>query len=132
MKRKQTIRTRFLNFLKRYFNPLTRRIAHSACGPFAIVRHIGRRSGKTYETPIVVVPANGGFVFELTYGPEVDWYKNVQAAGGCTLILHGRDYVINKIEPLDTEIGRAAFPLPAQLLLRALKRKHFFKMMAQH
>lgn len=131
MKRTQTIRARFLNFLKRYFNPLTRRIARTSHGPFAIVRHIGRRSGRQYETPIIVQPATDGFIFELTYGPEVDWYKNMQASGGCTLIWHGRDYVIRKIEPLDTAIGRRAFPLPARLFLRALRRRHYFKMMSQ-
>src|SRR5579859_4030060 len=96
----QQIRHRFLTFLKERFNPLTRRlIAKSRRGPFAIVRHTGRRSGRTYETPIIVEPVKDGFVFELTYGPDVDWYKNVQAAGGCTVRWHGKDYVINKIEP---------------------------------
>jgi deazaflavin-dependent oxidoreductase (nitroreductase family) len=132
MSLQQQIRHRFLTFLKNRFNPLTRRlIAQSSRGPFAIVHHIGRRSGKTYETPIVVEPVDDGFVVELTYGPDVDWYKNVQAAGSCTLHWHGKDYVINKIEPLDAAIGRAAFPLLAQLLLRILRRKHFFKMVAQ-
>jgi deazaflavin-dependent oxidoreductase (nitroreductase family) len=131
MNRKRTIRSRFLNFLKHYFNPLTRRIAHSSHGPFAIVRHVGRRSGKTYETPIIVEPANDSFVFELTYGPEVDWYKNLLAAGGCTLLWHGQDYVINKIEPLDTQIGRQAFPRPARLFLRLTRRRYFFRMLTQ-
>jgi deazaflavin-dependent oxidoreductase (nitroreductase family) len=128
MKPKQQIRTRFLNFLKRYFNPLTRRIAYSSFGPFAVVRHVGRRSGKQYETPIIVQPADDGFVFELTYGPDVDWYKNILAAGGCSILWHGQTYMINKIEPLDTETGRATFPLPERLILRVLKRRHFMKM----
>jgi len=126
------IRNRFLRFLKNNFNPLTRRIAHSSHGPFSIVRHVGRRSGKTYETPIIVAPASDGFVFELTYGPEVDWYKNVMAAGGCTLFWHGKDYVIDKIEPLDTAAGRAAFPQPFRVALRLFGKKHFLKMVAQH
>jgi len=132
MKVGQGIRRRFLTFLRNYFNPLTRKIAHSSRGPFAIVRHVGRRSGKTYETPIIVGRADDGFVFELTYGPDVDWYKNLQAAGGGNLVWHGKDYTINKIEPLDTETGRAAFPVPAQLILRLVGKKHFFKMVAQH
>ena len=128
MKPKQPIRTRFLNFLRRYFNPLTLRIARGSSGPFALVRHVGRRSGKQYETPIIVQPSEDGFVFELTYGPEVDWYQNVLAAGGCILRWHGEDYVIDKIEPLDTETGLSLFPLPARLLLRATRRQHFLKM----
>ena len=73
MTSKGTIRLRFLKFLNRRFNPLTRKIARGSFGPFAIVRHIGRRSGKPYETPIIVQPYEDGFVFELTYGPDVDW-----------------------------------------------------------
>ncbi len=129
MKLKQQIRAHFLSFLKRYFNPLTRGIAHSSFGPFALVRHVGRRSGKQYETPIIVQPVDDGFVFELTYGPDVDWYKNIQAAESFILRWHGKDYVIDKLEPLDTQVGMAAFPLPARLILRAIRRQHFLKML---
>jgi deazaflavin-dependent oxidoreductase (nitroreductase family) len=132
MKLKQQIRDRFLIFLKYNFNPLTRRLAQTSFGPFAIIRHVGRRSGKQYKTPIIVGPADDGFVIELTYGPDVDWYKNVLAAGGCTVVWHGKDYVINKLEPLDTDTGRAAFPLAARLILRVIRKQHFVKMTAQH
>ncbi len=130
---KEQIRHRFLTFLKNHFNPLSRKlIARSTRGPFAIVRHIGRRSGRTYETPIIVEPVDDGFVFELTYGPDVDWYKNVQAAGGCTLRWHGKDYAIDRIEPLGADIGRATFPQPVRLIMRLINKQHFFKMVAQH
>jgi deazaflavin-dependent oxidoreductase (nitroreductase family) len=127
----QDLRKGLLLVLKYTLNPLTRRIARSSFGPFSLVRHVGRRSGKVYETPIIVSPVADGFVIELTYGPEVDWHKNVLAAGGCTLVWHGKEYVIDKIEPLDTEIGRAAFPPSQQLILRLLGRKHFEKMKFQ-
>jgi deazaflavin-dependent oxidoreductase (nitroreductase family) len=117
--------------LKYILNPLTRRLARSSFGPFTIVRHVGRRSGKLYETPIIVSPVEDGFVIELTYGYDVDWLKNVLAAGGCTLVWHGKEYVIDKTEPVDTETGRAAFPPPQQLFLRILGRKHFEKMRFQ-
>jgi len=119
------IRKSLLVALKYTLNPLTRRLARSPFGPFTIVRHVGRRSGKTYETPIIVSPVRDGFVAELTYGPAVDWHKNVLAAGGCTLIRHGREFAIDKIEPLDAPAGLAAFPLPQRLVLRLLGRTHF-------
>lgn len=131
MNLQQKIRHAFLAFLKHYFNPLTKRLARTSFGPFAIIQHSGRRSGKQYETPIILGHAGADFVAELTYGPDVDWYKNVEAAGGCTVILHGKTYVINKLEPMDAETGRAAFPLPAQLILRAIRRQHFVKMKIQ-
>lgn len=127
----QQLRNGLLNFLKHTLNPVTRRLARTRFGPVAIVRHVGRRSGKPYETPIIVSPVEDGFVIELTYGHDVDWHKNVLAAGGCTVIWHGKEYVIDKIEPLDTETGRAAFPLPQQLILRVLGRQHFEKMKFQ-
>lgn len=131
MSLQQQIRHQFLVFLKRYFNPLTRRMAHSRFGPFAIIQHVGRRSGKPYETPIIVRPADDGFVMELTYGPTVDWYKNVQAAGGCTVLWRGNAYAINGIEALDPEAGIAAFSLWQRLVLRALHRQDFFKLLLQ-
>ena len=131
MRLKQQLRNGLLIFLKYTLNPLTRRLARSSFGPFTIVRHVGRRSGKLYETPIIVSPVKDGFVIELTYGYDVDWHKNVLAAGGCTLIWHGKEYVIDKIEPLDAETGRATFPPPQRQILRILGRKHFEKMKFQ-
>jgi len=128
MSNSQEIRRRFLTFLKKYFNPLTLKMARSSHGPFAIVRHVGRKSGCQYETPIIVQPAGSDFVFELTYGAEVDWYKNVRAAGKCILFWHGKDYRIDEIETLEAGSGRAAFPLPERLVIRALGLKQFFKM----
>jgi deazaflavin-dependent oxidoreductase (nitroreductase family) len=129
MKLQQHFRRGFLIMLKYTLNRVTRRLARSSFGPFAIVRHVGRRSGKVYETPIIVAPVNDGFVIELTYGHDVDWHKNVVAAGGCTLIWHGQDYLIDTIAPLDTEPGRAAFTPFQQQILRLLRRTHFEKMM---
>ena len=129
---KQRIHSGWRSLLKYTLNPLTRRIAMTRRGPFAIVRHVGRRSGKQYETPIIIAPAGDAIVIELTYGPEVDWYQNVLAAKGCTILWHGKEYPINKIEPMEAETGRAAFPLPARLILRLLGRKHFVKLGVQH
>jgi deazaflavin-dependent oxidoreductase (nitroreductase family) len=131
MNLQQRLRSGWLTLLKYTLNPLTRRLARSSFGPFAIVRHVGRRSGKHYETPIIVSRAEDGFVIELTYGPDVDWHKNVLAAGGCKVIWHGNEYAIDKVEPLDAETGRAAFPPPQRLILRVLGRRHFEKMKTQ-
>ena len=132
MKLQQHLRHGLLIVLKYTLNPLTRRLARSSFGPFSLVRHIGRRSGKLYETPIVVAPVRDGFVIELTYGPDVDWHKNVVAAGGCTVVWHGKEYVIDTIEPVDTQTGRAAFSPRQQLILRLLRRKHFEQLKIQH
>jgi deazaflavin-dependent oxidoreductase (nitroreductase family) len=121
----QQLRKSFFRVLKHTLNPLTRRLARSSFGPFSVVQHVGRRSGKRYETPIIVAPITGGFVIELTYGPDVDWHKNVLAAGGCTLLWRGKQYAINEIEQVDAETGLSAFPMSQQLILRLSGRKHF-------
>jgi hypothetical protein len=124
----QHLRAGFLFILKHTLNPLTIRLAKSTVGPFSLVRHVGRKSGKVYETPIIVSPVADGFVDELTYGPDVDWHRNVLAAGTFTLVWHGKEYVINKIEPMDAATGRAAFPIPQRWVLQLLGRTDFEKL----
>lgn len=119
------LRRGWLTILKHTLNPVTRRLARSSIGPFSLIRHVGRRSGNAYETPIIVAPVRGGFMIELTYGPDVDWHKNVIAAGGGTIIHRGQAFVFNHVAPVDTATGLAAFPLSQRLTLRLLRRTHF-------
>jgi deazaflavin-dependent oxidoreductase (nitroreductase family) len=121
----------FHAFLKRFFNPLIRRFAGKSRTPFAIVYHVGRRSGKTYETPIIVMPLYGGFVVTLTYGPNVDWYKNIQAAGHFTLLWHNQEYHIASLQPLDTQMALAAFSQPFRFILKLRNERHFLKAIVQ-
>ncbi len=104
------------------------RIARSAFGPFAIVRHVGRRSGKTYETPVIVFPFAGGFMLALTYGPEVDWYRNVTAAGRCVVIWHRREYPIERIEPMMLSEAEPFLRQPYRAILGFVQTTHFVKM----
>jgi deazaflavin-dependent oxidoreductase (nitroreductase family) len=57
---------------------------------FGVVVHRGRKSGRTYRTPVNVFAAPGGYTIALTYGTNSDWLRNVVAAGGCELITRGR------------------------------------------
>jgi len=106
-------------------NPLTIRAAKAGRGPFSLVKHVGRKTGKPYETPIIVAPVEGGFVVELTYGDEVAWYRNSVAANGCVLVVDGIDHVIDGIEPITTEAGLAAYPPSRRGILKLLRRRHF-------
>ncbi|MEP6479892.1 MAG: nitroreductase family deazaflavin-dependent oxidoreductase [Rhodoglobus sp.] len=117
----------FGTVLKHTLNRLTKRIAMGRSGPFAIVRHVGRKSGTSYETPLIVQPTEGGLVIELTYGANVDWYRNVRAAGRCGIRYHGVEYAITGFEELDAATGIAAFTPGQQRILRLLRRSHFVK-----
>jgi deazaflavin-dependent oxidoreductase (nitroreductase family) len=58
---------------------------------FGLVRHRGRRSGRTYRTPVFIFAAPpDGYVVALVYGPDTDWVRNVQDAGGCDVRVRGR------------------------------------------
>lgn len=57
--------------------------------PLAVVVHRGRRSGRTYRTPLLAFSRGRTLVIALTYG-ETDWSRNVLAAGGGQLIRRGQ------------------------------------------
>ena len=119
-------RDRIRTFNKYVTNPLLRRFANGSRGPFAIIRHVGRRSGKPYETVIWVWQTREGFVIALTYGPNVDWYRNMLAAGGGTVFWHGRLYTVGKPEPIDAETSLPAFPAPFRLIFRTFGKQEEF------
>jgi deazaflavin-dependent oxidoreductase (nitroreductase family) len=76
-------------------NRLTRHIAPWAPG-FGLVVHRGRRSGRTYETPVNVFPTATGVRIALTYGKDSEWVKNVLAAGGCTVRTRRRELALTR------------------------------------
>ena len=124
MARRNT-RSRFLWLLNNTLNRVTSRIARSGHGPFSLIRHIGRKTGRIYETPVILAKAPEGFIAELTYGKDVNWYRNVIAAGGCAVVHHRVEYRITHIEPCSAERGRSAYPAPFNLILKAAGRNEF-------
>jgi deazaflavin-dependent oxidoreductase (nitroreductase family) len=121
------ISNRIRTFNKYITNPLLRRFANASRGPFAVIRHVGRRSGKSYETTIMVWPLGDDFVIALTYGPKVDWYRNLLAAGHATLLWHGREYAVEKPEPIDGKTALPAFSSSARMMLRLSGVQHFVR-----
>jgi len=119
---------RIRTFNKHVTNPLLGRFAHSMHGPVAIIRHVGRRSGKPYETPVFAFPVNGGFVLALTYGKDVDWYRNVMAAQRCDVIWHGKKYSIERIEPMELQAARPLLPQPFRTIFRLVRAMPFARM----
>jgi deazaflavin-dependent oxidoreductase (nitroreductase family) len=117
-------RVRILN--KHVTNRVLRRFANCSRGPFAIIGHVGRRSGKPYETVIWVWPTREGFVIALTYGSRVDWYRNLLAAGGGTIFWHRRLYAVGKPEPIDADTALPAFPAPFRLIFRTFGKQEEF------
>jgi deazaflavin-dependent oxidoreductase (nitroreductase family) len=115
----------FFWLLDHTINPVALRAARSGRGPFSLVRHVGRKTGTTYETPLIVATVPDGFIAELTYGPKVSWYRNVVAAGRCVLIVDGVEHEIDAITEYSTQDGLAAFGYPRALVLKLLRRREF-------
>lgn len=118
-------RIRYFN--KHFLNRLLIRFAGSRRHPFAIVRHVGRRSGKSYETPIIVEPMGQSLLITLTYGPGVDWYRNLLAAGHGTLLWQGKTLTIEGFENVDRTTALAVFPPFKRAILRLLKVQDFVR-----
>lgn len=121
----RTARERFFWLLKHTVNPVAARMARTRYGPFSLVRHVGRKSGRVYETPLILARAREGFVAELTYGENVDWYRNAVAGGECIVVHHGREFPVTGIETCTAERGRDAYPPPFRWILKATGRNQF-------
>jgi deazaflavin-dependent oxidoreductase (nitroreductase family) len=117
---------RLRTFNKHVTNRLLRRFANSSRGPFAVINHVGRRSGKSYETVIWIWPTREGFVIALTYGPQVDWLRNLLAAGGGTVFWHKKLYTVGKPEPIDAQTALLAFPAPFRLIFQTFGKQMQF------
>jgi deazaflavin-dependent oxidoreductase (nitroreductase family) len=96
-------------------NRITRHVAPWMPG-FGLVVHRGRRSGREYQTPVNVFPADDGFVIALTYGADTDWVKNVQAAGGCELRTRGRVLRVGSPRVYHDETRHGIRPLEREML----------------
>ena len=120
-------RLRFISpFTKRIVNPITRRFADRLPG-FALVEHVGRKSGRTFRTPLNVFRRGDRYVFALTYGSQVDWVRNVMAAGGCTMRTRGR--TVRLVEPeLIVDPARSLVPLPVRVFGRFLRLSEFLRL----
>lgn len=118
------VKRAFFWVLGHTLNPIALRAARSGRG-FSLVRHVGRKTGRTYETPLILAAVKDGFVAELTYGTKVAWYRNVVAAGRCVVVFKRVDYEIDGVEPYPAAMGRRAFGFPGVIILGLLRRHEF-------
>ena len=128
---KQILLDRIRVFNKHVTNKLMIHIAGRKFGHFAILSHTGRNSGTLYRIPIVAESIEGGFVVALTYGKQVDWYKNVKAKGGCSIYWKKKDYDLTNPEFIDREIALATFPALFRSLLKVAGIEYFLKLEVQ-
>jgi deazaflavin-dependent oxidoreductase (nitroreductase family) len=113
-------------FNVRVTNKVTRPFAGRLPG-FGVVRHVGRRSGKAYETPVNLFRDGDRYVVALTYGAGSEWVKNVLAAGGCEVRTRGSTVeVTDPVVFRDPE--RKAVSAPARWALGGLDVTEFLSL----
>ncbi len=95
-------------------NPRVMRSAGSKEAPTAVIRHVGRTSGRAYETPVDVIVTEDGFLIALPYGTRADWVRNVMAAGSATIVHRGEDIAVRA--PSITATSDVAHLLPGRTL----------------
>jgi len=107
----------FKRFLKRY-NDMTRNISGTQRSSWGLLTHVGRRSGRTYQTSLGTHPYRDGLLLPLGYGTQTDWYRNVMAAGTCTLAWKGRTYHLERPEVISGPDAMRAWPIRDRILLQ--------------
>lgn len=72
--------------------------------PMVLIRHVGRKSGKEYVTPLVYLPDDGDddsiYIFASKAGAPVhpEWYRNLVAAGQATIEVGTSTYPVTVTE----------------------------------
>lgn len=94
---------------------------------FAILHHVGRRSGRPYATPINIFLRDGHYIIGLTYGPDTDWARNVLAAGGCEITTRGRNLRLTAPVIL-TDRSAAWAPALARPILRLFRVDQYMRL----
>jgi deazaflavin-dependent oxidoreductase (nitroreductase family) len=107
-----------LRRVTRVTRPLALRSAGKAGSNTSVVHHLGRRSGRTYETPVVAVQHEDCFLVALPYGERTDWLHNVIAAGKAEITIGGERYPVDRPEVIPISEATPYFRPKEQRLQR--------------
>lgn len=103
---------------KRFANKMVRRVGRAGRphSVFAIMEVTGRRSGRTFTTPVRVVEQQDDFVIPLTYGRTTNWLLNLQHHPG-TLHWQGRPIPVGEPVIVASSTVTHLLPPPSRFLL---------------
>jgi deazaflavin-dependent oxidoreductase (nitroreductase family) len=114
---------RLARFNRVVTNPVLQHAAKRLPG-FAIVHHVGRRSGRAFSNPVNLFRRGDRYVIALTYGRDSQWVRNVVAAGSAEVQTRGK-----RIHVVDPEIvhdpSASLVPAAIRPMLRALHVSDF-------
>jgi deazaflavin-dependent oxidoreductase (nitroreductase family) len=95
---------------------------------FCVLEHVGRRTGVVRRTPLNIFRAGSDrWVIALTYGPGVQWLRNIEAARDCRVLTRGR--WLRLAEPRRyRDPSRATMPMPVRWVLALLRVDEFVEL----
>ena len=91
---------------------------------FGVVVHRGRVSGREYQTLVNWWRDEETAIVALTYGSDVDWLKNLRAAGGGAIVNRGRTYPLGMPEVIGPE-GLSRMPGTVRVMLSTIDVDQF-------
>lgn len=109
MRRKSPLVLNAVRRSSRAMKPVVLKSSGTTGGIASVVRHVGRTSGRDYETPVQAVATDDGFVIALPYGPNTDWLKNVLASGSATIVHEGDSYRVDRPEVVPHSVAAPLF-----------------------
>ena len=112
------------------FNRVAVKAAGSRFVPlWAAVEHRGRKSGRTYTTPVAIAASTRDSLYiALPWGRGTDWVRNLQAAGGGTVRWKGRMYAVTEPAVVGAEEALAAAKTVQRWMLSRWKTEHFLRL----
>jgi deazaflavin-dependent oxidoreductase (nitroreductase family) len=105
------------------FNRIVGRIAGHRV--YSLLLHMGRKSGKMYETPVMALSTARGLMVALTWGPRTDWYRNIMAASECAVQTSGRWYRCSEPTLLERDEAMTLLPPLTRTLVRLFTMRLF-------
>jgi deazaflavin-dependent oxidoreductase (nitroreductase family) len=95
---------------------------------FGVLEHVGRESGTVRQTPLMAFDrGHGRWIIALTYGPDVQWLKNVVASGDCRMLSRRRWRTLDAPRQF-RDPKRHVVPAPVRLALAVLRVDQFVEL----
>lgn len=107
-------------FNKHLLNPAVLRLAGRKHFYASAIHHTGRRSGRSYVTPVTAFRVTDGFVIPLPYGTHTDWLRNLLVEQHGSIRFHGETFPISSPVVVASATASAELPPRQRKIMRTL------------
>ncbi len=91
-------------------NPRQMKSAGTPGAYASVIKHVGRSSGRRFETPVRAIPTHDGFLIALPYGTRADWLRNVLVSRSASIVHAGATHQVDQPELVRTVDVEAELP----------------------